>query len=101
MEKGVFFQSLLCLSSAVPNEQICLKKQNVTFLSKSPLRGLPLWSAHRPPLERSLLSELAFTHLSESPVKEPSIHVPLAVVPLRVTLNYQSPLRLSFEVPYI
>jgi hypothetical protein len=41
-------------------------------------------------MEKSLLSEPAFTSLSESTVKEPSLQVPLAVVPLRVTLSFQT-----------
>jgi len=50
-------------------------------------------------MERSLLLEPAFTYLSESPVKEPSLQVLLAVVPLRVTYSYWSPLCPSLEVP--
>jgi len=42
-------------------------------------------------MERSLLSEPAFTYLSESPVKEPSLQVPLAVVLLRVMHSYWNP----------
>ena len=63
MEKGARFQSLLYISSAIPNEQGRLKRQNVTFFLKSLLRVLPLWSDNRPPMESSLLSEPAFTYL--------------------------------------
>jgi len=41
----------------------------------------------------------AFIDLSESPVKKPSLQVPLAVVPLRVMHSYQNPLCPSLEVP--
>ena len=99
MEKGAHFQSLLCISSAVPSEQGRLKRQNVTFLSKSLLRVLPLWSANRPPVESSLFSEPAFTYFSESPVEEPSVQVPLTVVPLRMMLSFHSPLCPSLKVP--
>jgi hypothetical protein len=73
MEKGACFQRLLYISSAVPNEQGCPICYNVIFFSKSPLRGLPLWSTNGRSMERSLLSELVFTYISESPVKDPSL----------------------------
>ena len=95
MEKGACFRSLLYVSSAVPNEQGRLKRQNVTFFSNVLTKG-PSFMVHQwPPLEKSLLAEVAFTYLSESPVKQPSLQVPVAVVPLRVMLSYQSPLRPS------
>jgi hypothetical protein len=50
-------------------------------------------------MERSLPSETAFTYLTESPVMEPSLQVPLTVVPLRVSLSFQGPLHPSLKVP--
>jgi hypothetical protein len=50
-------------------------------------------------MERSLLSEPAFKYLSESPLEEPSLQILLAVIQLRVTLSFQSPLCPSFKIP--
>jgi hypothetical protein len=67
---------------------------------KSPVNEPPLqllqWG---PYAERCPSPEPSFIYLLGSPVKKPSLQVPLAEPPLTETLRFQSPHLLSLEVP--
>jgi len=94
-ESCQFLEPFFYIFVTFPKKQYLLINQNLTFLSKSPVKQhllpLPQWD----PYGGCLFPEPSFTHPSGSPVKEPSLQVPLIGPPQRERHPFPEP---SFTV---
>jgi hypothetical protein len=87
-----------CLSNS--STKVFLIKRYFTLLSKALGKSLRPCSPRRGPYgNRHTFPEPYLAYPSGSPVKEPSLQVPLIEVPQRQTLRFQSPPSFIFQSP--
>ena len=91
-----FFLIFIYISFGFPNRQGLLINQNLTFLSKSPVKQCPLPG----PLWRKMPVSSAFLYISfRESSKAVPLQLPLTELQQRETLHFQSPLLPFFKIP--